>query len=283
MRYILLLAMILAGFSFSATTSAVRAQTRSDRAVITKKTAALIHRAKDGEGAKTATVKYPLVTGIEDPLILKKIRSALSFKRVFGQSLAEMRAEFEAEEDSFTWLDGIDYTVNYNRRFILDITFTIEGTGAYPSSNSVHRLIDLRTGEIIKARHAFRPALLRQLAAKVDQKMQQAIEEVKEGSRKELEAFKNSQDSKSYEDQAVYDEMMQNVLENKRFTLKSLDNFRVDDRGVTFLYDFNMPHVILAMEPDNEYFFSWSELKPYLDPAGVLKGFLGGAGQTKKP
>jgi hypothetical protein len=283
MRYILLLAMILAGFSFSATVSADQTQTRSDRAVITKKTATLIHRAKDVDDAKTATVRYPLVTGIENPFILKKIRSALSFKRVFGQSLAEMRAEFEAEEGSFTWLDGIDYTVNYNRRFILDITFTIEGTGAYPSSNSVHRLIDLKTGEIIKARHAFRRTLLRQLAAKVDQKMQQAIEEVKEDSRKELEAFKNSQDRKNYDDQVIYDEIMQNVLENKRFTLKCLDTFKVDDQGITFLYDFNMPHVILAMEPDSEYFFSWSELKRYLDPAGVLKDFPDAHVQTKRP
>jgi hypothetical protein len=277
---ILLLAAILAGFSFSTAASAAKMQTRSDRVAITKKTVTLVRRAKDSDDAKTATVRYPLVTGIEDPLVLKKIRSALSFKRVFGQSLAEMRAEFEGDSH---WLDEIDYTVNYNRRFMLDITFTIEGTGAYPSANSVHRLIDLKTGEIIKARHAFRRALLRQLAAKVDQKMQLAIEEIKENSRKELEALKSSQDSKKYEDQLAYDEHMRNVLDNKRFTITSLDTFRIDDQGVTFLYDFDMPHVILAMEPDNEYFFSWSELKPYIDPKGVLKDILGAHAQTKKP
>jgi hypothetical protein len=281
MRYILILVMILAGSSFSTEVSAAGAQARSDRAVITEKTVTLISRRKDGGDAKTATIRYPLVTGIEDPIALKKIRSALSLKRVFGESLAEIQAEFKAEGDSFPWLDGIDYTVNYNRRFILDITFTIEGTGAYPSSSWVHRLIDLKTGEIIKARHSFRRALLRQLAAKVDLKMQRAIEEIKEDSRKELESLKDSQDRAKYEDHMAYDEHMRSVLEGKRFTIRCLDNFRIDDRGVTFLYDFGMPHMILAMEPESEYFFSWPELKPYLDPAGVLKDFIGGSGQTK--
>jgi hypothetical protein len=41
--------------------------------------------------------------------------------------------------------------------------------------------------------------------------------------------------------------------------------------------------VILTMAPDDAYFFSWPEIKPYIDPAGALKVFLGGSEQAKKP
>jgi hypothetical protein len=285
MRYILLLATILSGFYFSTTDSTARAQTQSDQAVITKKTVTLVRRLKDLDDEITASVSYPLVTGIKNPLLLAKIRSALSFKQVLGKSLAEMRAEFGAEEGYTPALEEIDYDVNYNRRSILDITFTIQATGAYPYSHAVHRLIDLKTGEVIKARHAFHRNRLRQLAAKVDQMMQQAIEAVKEESRENLERLKKSQDPKEYEDEVVYDEILRGVIEDRqwRFTTESLDTFTVGDQGVTFLYDFAMPHVILTMTPDGAYFFSWSELKPYIDPSGALKAFIGGSEQAKKP
>jgi hypothetical protein len=285
MRHILLLATILSGFSFSTMTSIARAQTQSDQAVITKKTVTLVRRLKDLDDERTASISYPLVTGIKDSLLLAKIRSALSFKHVLGKSLAEMRAEFAAEESYFQGLEEIDYTVNYNRRSILGITFTIQATGAYPYARAVHRLIDLKTGGVIEARHAFRRNRLRQLAAKVDQEMQQAIEAVKEESRENLERLKKSQDSKEYEEEVVYDEILRGVIEEGqwRFTTEALDTFMVDDRGVTFFYDFAIPHVILTMAPDDAYFFSWPEIKPYIDPAGALKVFLGGSEQAKKP
>ena len=54
------------------------------------------------------------------------------------------------------------------------------------------------------------------------------------------------------------------------FTSKDLDWFGLDDKGVTFKYDYGFPHVIQALQPEGEYFFSWEQLKPYIKPGSLL-------------
>jgi len=55
-----------------------------------------------------------------------------------------------------------------------------------------------------------------------------------------------------------------------RFGVENLDTFRLDDKGVTFVYDFEFPHVSEALEPAGEYFLSYEELRPYINPEGPL-------------
>ena len=57
------------------------------------------------------------------------------------------------------------------------------------------------------------------------------------------------------------------------FAVKNLDEFAVSDKGVTFLYDARFPHVIRALQPTGEYFFSYAELQPRIKrngPLGIL-------------
>ena len=60
---------------------------------------------------------------------------------------------------------------------------------------------------------------------------------------------------------------------NVHFTVKNLSSFKLDERGVTFLYDFEFPHAYLAAEPEEEYFLSYKELKPVIDEKGLLAPF----------
>ena len=55
-----------------------------------------------------------------------------------------------------------------------------------------------------------------------------------------------------------------------RFGADDLNRFRLDEKGVTFVYDFGFPHVSEALEPSGEYFLSWEELRPYVEPGGPL-------------
>ena len=59
-----------------------------------------------------------------------------------------------------------------------------------------------------------------------------------------------------------------------KFTKENLDDFSVGTKGLTFLYDAGYPHAIQAFEPNGRYFFSYSQLKPYIKRDGLLGQFV---------
>ncbi len=67
---------------------------------------------------------------------------------------------------------------------------------------------------------------------------------------------------------------MNDAYDILKFELKDLDNFSVSKTGITFLYDAGFPHVIKALEPKGHYFFSYEELKPYIESHGPLGQFV---------
>lgn len=110
-----------------------------DRAVVTPRRVVIVRRGalvKDFPGKKTATVTYPVISGLNDPKVLRRVQSILQIKKAFDSSLAEYR------EDS--WLDEFTFKVNYNKNYLLDITFTQSGSGAYPDTHTKHVTINLK-------------------------------------------------------------------------------------------------------------------------------------------
>ncbi|HUS09999.1 MAG TPA: hypothetical protein VMZ30_05990 [Pyrinomonadaceae bacterium] len=201
---------------------------------------------------KRAVVTYPVVSGLSSE-VLRRVRAILDFKNIFDYSLKEYRED--------TWLDEFDYVVNHNGNSLLDITFSQSGSAAYPDDQSKHFLIDLRNGKVIKAADVFLTERLAPLATSVNQKLQAELKTILQ----EL-----SESKSDAEDIRIARE----AQEPLRFTLEDLDNFSVGRKGITFLYDAGYPHVIQAFEPVGRYFFSYSELKPYIKPDGPLGQFL---------
>lgn len=202
---------------------------------------------------KTATVVYPVISGLKDPAVLRRVRSLFDFKNIFDYSLQEYR------EDA--WLSEFNYKVNFNSNYLLDITFNQSGLAAYPDDQSKHFIVDLKTGTVIKAAEAFESTKLQQLAELVDAKLKQEL--------KELEKQNTEVDSKDLDVQAVKE-----AYEVLKFEESNLDEFSVSTRGVTFLYDAGFPHVIKAFEPRGRYFFSYTQLKPFIRPDGPLGQFV---------
>ena len=99
-----------------------------------------------------------------------------------------------------------------------------------------------------------------QLAANLNQKLQAELKTI----------LQELSDSRSDAEDVRIARKAQEPL---RFTLENLDNFSVDPKGITFLYDAGYPHAIQAFEPVGRYFFSYSELKPYIKPDGPLRQF----------
>lgn len=222
-----------------------------DRAIVQRRRFVILR--KQFPKRRTAVVTYPVISGLA-PDVLRKVRKLLTFKNIFDYSLREYQTD--------SWLSEFSYVVNHNADSLLDLTFTQSGMAAYPDEQSKHFLIDLKTGNVIGAADAFESEKLAVLAALVDRKLQQEIEQL----RKENTAAGDRDADEKASVNDAYD-----IL---RFELKDLDNFSVSKRGVFFLYDAGFPHVIKALEPEGRYYFSYAELKPYIKSSGPLGRFV---------
>lgn len=197
-----------------------------------------------------ATARYPIISGLTNPAVLRRVQQKLSLKNTSGSTLAELR-----QEEGF---EGFDYTVNYNKNYLLDITFQYSGMGAYPSTTTTHFLISLKSGMVVKAADAFKAEGLPKLAGMANQKLKAEI--------KDLVKVVNEDKEQNAEQKASLTEQLQQLT----FTVENLNEFSVSDKGVTFLYDAGFPHVIQALQPAGEYFFTYAELSSFIKPAGPL-------------
>jgi hypothetical protein len=209
---------------------------------------------RDFPSKRRAVINYPVVSGIADREVLRKVRALLDLKNVFETSLEEYR------EDG--WLTELTYRVNYNRNNILDITFTEEGAGAYPDTHEKHFAINLRTGEVIKAADAFEAEAFPRLVEMASAKLRAEAAAQLAAAAKEGDAGRGE------------DDPLRQQLRELTFGRENLDDFEVSDRGVTFLYDAGFPHVIQAYEPEGRYFFSYAQLRRYVRRGGPLGTFV---------
>ena len=144
-----------------------------DRAIIRPRTVVIIRRGaliKDFPNKKRATVTYPVVSGLRDPQVLRRVQAILQIKNVFDSSIAEYRDD--------NWLEEFRYEVNYNKNSILDITFTQDGSGAYPDTQTKHFAINLKNGNVIKASDVFTGNSLPTLRTMLDRKLHAELKEM---------------------------------------------------------------------------------------------------------
>lgn len=244
------LSIVLVALLSSSVTAQDRVVVQPRRVVITRTGKAV----RNFPERRKAVVRYPIVRGLADASALRRLQNNLSLKNAFGSTLAEIRAE--------PYVLSVDYEVNYNKNYLLDITFTDETEGAYPETHAKHFLINLKNGMVIKAADAFNQASLHTLVNLANQKLRAEVKE-------QIKIVEEEKDSDADQKSAVRDQL--NQLEFKR---ESLDDFSVNDKGVTFLYHAGFPHVIRALEPDGKYFFSFAELRPHIKsngPLGIFK------------
>ena len=232
------------------------AAVRNERVIVKPRTIVIIRSgkiARDFPGKKRATIRFPLIGGLGDARVLRRVQSILQIKNVFDSSVAEYRQD--------NWLEEFGYEVSYNKNHILDITFSQSGSGAYPDSQSKHFAINLKNGRVIKASDAFVADKLKSLAGLVRNKFQAELKQI----------LMDLAESKSDPEDIRIAKEAQEALE---FKLADLDDFSVGDKGITFLYDAGYPHVIQAFEPEGRYFFSYAELRSYIKRDGPLGQFI---------
>ena len=252
MRKLILCLLLCAGF-VCAHTPALAAGS----ALVQRRLIVIVRRgelARQFPERRRAVIHYPVVSGIADRAVLRRVRALLDIKNVFETSLAEYR------EDA--WLTEFDYKVNYNQNDLLDISFWEEGVGAYPDTQHKHFAINLKTGEVIKAAGAFEAGSLERLAGMANEKLRAEVAERMAELDKDKETGAEEKDS------------LKDDLRGLTFGVENLDEFEVSGKGVTFLYDAGFPHVIQALQPDGRYFFSYEQLAPYVKRGGPLGLFV---------
>lgn len=197
---------------------------------------------------KTFTIRYPRVSGLS-PALNRKVQASLSYERTLKLDLKE-------ELGTFQWLEEADYEVNYNKKGVLVITLSMEGTAAYPSSVSKTVVVDLRTGSRVMPQDVFTNLAGLAAICKEAQRAEiaKSIEEIKKDDPDE-------QDPKS-------------LFNDADFGIKDLNEFSVNDMGVTFQYNYAFPHVVQALQPDGQYFFDWQELKSYIKKGSLLQRLI---------
>jgi hypothetical protein len=223
---------------------------RSGSITIQSKIAVLQHGKKGTAfpDYKEAIVRYPVASGLADPVVLKNVQASISLKQVLGQSLPEMQKEYI---DNF-WLSEVSYTVNYNQNNILDLTYTTSGSGAYPSSFDKHISVNLKTGKRLRIEDLLKTESFGAIAQMIEVMMQKEI------LQKIAEFRKESPD------------INQNLFAKHHVQAKNIEDFSIGKTGVTFYYTFDFPHVIKAAEPSGAYLIPYSKLRSYIRPDGAL-------------
>lgn len=202
-------------------------------------------------------IRYPIVTGLLSPTVKRKLENTISYWRVFETSLKESMEE--------TYLSSLDYQVNYNKNGVLDISLIQEGVGAYPSTQTVNLLINLKTGRQVEFKDVFKSGQIDNLAKMVDRRLEAEKRKIKQQIDRDVSAGNEAETDKT---------SFKEDVENLKFTTKDFNEFSVSDKGVTILYDAGFPHVILALQPEGRYFFTYSELKPFIRSDGLLGKFI---------
>jgi hypothetical protein len=198
---------------------------------------------------KTFWVNYPQVKAAT-PALSKKIESAISYEKV-------MALDVEDEINDVQWLEEANFDVGYNRNGVLTVTLSMYGVAAYPSSQAKTVVVDTRTGMRVKPADVF--TNLKGLAAMVKKAQRREI------ARAIADLKTRGEDSEP---------KPESLFTTSNFTVADLEAFSVNGKGITFDYDYGFPHVILALQPDGKFFFTWAQLKPYIRRGGLLERFV---------
>jgi len=197
---------------------------------------------------KTFTITYPKISGLT-PALNKKVESAISLEKNFDFKLNEEIREIQ-------WLEEASYQVRYNEKGIFSISLSMSGTGAYPSIYEKEIVLDLKTGNRIKPQDIF--SNLNGLSALLKKKQQAEIKEA-------IREIKSDPENDDFDTTSYF--------ENADFKVENLNEFFINDKGVTFVYEYGFPHVARALAPEGRYFLSWAELNPYIRREGLLAQF----------
>lgn len=186
-------------------------------------------------------VVYPQIKSKINKSVKKNLHKTISYWNNWGSTLKEEL------EDGGNYL--YNYQIQFNQNNLLQIQLIQEGSAAYPWTNRIVLLVDLRTGKEIKFKDVFKRNTQKHLFNKIKPQFEKERQKaISEGSE--------------------YD------VEDDKYKLRNMEDFTISKKGVTFHYDFGFAFGRLASQPKGKYFFSWKQIKPFIKRGGLLQKFI---------
>lgn len=213
----------------------------------------IVHRRTNPQGVekRTFSITHPRISGVKRTVKMK-LESALDYEKVFGFTVKEEQTESQ-------WLSSATYKVDLNKGGVLSVTLTLSGSGAYPSDSVRQINLNSVSGEQIGIAAELLPDAGPRLLEKLNGMLENEIARYR----------------KRMKDPRYAGENPSELVEIQRnLTPENLENFSVGERGITFIYDYEFPHAIKALEPPGRFFLPWSKLKPYIKSSGAFKTLM---------
>ena len=195
---------------------------------------------------RTFTIRRPIVKAAT-PALSRRISSTISPERVLEINIQEELTEYQ-------WLEEADYKVLFNRNGVLCVELWMTGTAAYPDSVTKTAVVDIRRGVRVSVDDVLKD--LTTLAALVRKAQLTEIASATQEMRSDPDA------------------RPEELFRETNFTVEDFRDFAVDSRGVTFMYDYGFPHVLVALQPEGKFHFTWAEIKPFIRADGLLARFV---------
>jgi hypothetical protein len=85
--------------------------------------------------------------------------------------------------------------------------------------------------------------------------------------------YKNELRDKVKEEQIGEEDALQ-FFDGKKFTTDNLENFAFTDKGIMFYYNFNLPHALKALSPDEDILMTWDEIEDYVREDSLLEKII---------
>jgi hypothetical protein len=195
-----------------------------------------------------ASYRFPVVVGTKPDWVAIRINADVKNRSLGDEALPTVIADFQKNGSGIT---GVDYKINHNANGLLDITTTSETMGAYPDAFSEHLVYDLRSGARV------RPADVFSTFSPIRSLIQKQL--------KAIIAAAKADDPSTVEDlDLLLGESPGSVDDD------TLGRFTITKNGLIFHYSFGFPHAMRVLEPNEDMLVTWPELRPFLQPEGLL-------------
>ena len=240
---ILFIAVVFSFFLPVVFSGVVIAQT--NKVVITSKT--VIYRRKNYEKDDLKakfTIIEPQIKVPGNVAVERKIRQKLDYKKVFNISTKE-------DGDDYLDITSLYFKTIYNDAGFWDTQLFYETLGAYPWTNRVELIFNLKNGVIVSAADCFKSSAMRALAKRVRRKILAEIAQAK-----------------------IKYGGFPPESEEGEYNLSNLDNFSINRRGIAFHYDYGFNFASRSLQPKGDFFFTYAQLKPFIKSNGLLAKFI---------
>ena len=229
--------------------------------------AAVIFAACSGPGTSqttthtdtAGTIAAPAAGNCNDAEARKKMQDALSMGSVIDMSEAEVKDWLAAKEKPMQGLQSYEVDTLYDEHCILSARVHFEWMGAYPSQSWLYMNFDKHTGDSLLPVTFIEPAKTYELLSILNKRLKDRVAE----GRDRLTAT---------EELEGYDAM---IDQNKQeFTAEQLKAYYLQDDHIVFVYPFDFPHVVLALQPEDTFGFKMKDFRPYIRKDGPLNFWL---------